>query len=705
MISPTISNSTPEPDVKISLLLAVIAAVAAGAATAWAASLFYDFNLAPTAWATIQAVLDGAKFSELPNVIKNTILGGGTAALLAAIITLIFMLRVTTPPEEIHLRGRQLISDPEQAKKAAVRAAATESKRLGTGLEIMPGVNLSLERETRHMMILGSIGAGKTTILRPLIDKARARGDKCFIFDFKSDFIQALPGKDDTGDEGDEILFIAPWDSRGYAWDLAADIQNFQDAREFSSLIVPDAPNDNPIWVNSSREILTAMIRRCQVQLPRQWTLEDVVVPLNGGVTAVQRCVFEYNPLARLLIEEVTRTTHNMMSNLVSNLSPFLSLIDAWSRCEVPGRISIRQWLSDDYAGPRTIVLQANKTYSVIQKTVSEMLLNIFSREMCSPAVTDVPPDDPRKIWLFLDEFPQLGKLDEFSSFLEVGRSKGIRVVMGLQNKAQLTKIYGAEEMESWSSIVGTFIVGRTQGPEISSWLADLIGERKYKKYSPTYSSPLYNQSEAPSRTDQYQIIEEHVISPSEFQSLLGEKRGMKALLLTGGNEVFLLRWPHLDPETKKQRRPASVPARWTDPDFPSAADQILSDASNNASTNDSNNKKQGDMQRKTKKPSRPLQSSRPVVADDHSELKRAAGELAEESSIHDAAEELLPAGLFDIATPIGHLKLFSTAISMLLDRATPAVTPVATQPPESPVVRKNKRKKRPSIDAPDQEI
>lgn len=697
MVAPTISNSIPEPDIKLSVLVAVIAGLMTGTVAAYLFSLLLDFHLVPTAIATAKALFSGVRFGELPSLIKNTVYLSSGFAVPAAIVTLILMLRVTTPPGEIHIRGRRLIDDPKLAEKKATREASAESKRLGTGLDIFPGVPLSLERETRHMMILGSIGAGKTTILRPLVDQARARGDKCFIFDNKSDFTQSLPTKDDTG-EALGFCLIAPWDSRGYAWDLAADIQNFADAREFATSIIKES--HEPIWSNSSIEIFTALIRRCQVKHRDRWTLADVVEPLGQGAEAIQKVVIEHNPQARLLIEDAkSRTTQSMFANLVSCLSPFLSLVDAWSRCKVPGRISIRRWLADDYSGPRTIVMQGNKKYAEVQKSVSQALLRVFSREMNSPSITDVRPDDPRKIWLFLDEFPQLGELNDFSSFMEVSRSKGVRVVMGLQNKAQLTKIYGGEEMESWSSIVGTYLIGRTQGKEIAGWLSDLIGDRKYKKYSPTYSSALYNQTEAPTRTDQYQIIEEAVVSPDEFQSLLGNDKGIKALFLPGGNDVYLLRWPYLDDGANKQRRPASVPARWTSPDFPSAADLIVSDAGNNASNidskNASNNKKPGATQRqqKTKTPQQTLPSSNPVVADDHSELKKALGEMAEESAIHEAVEEI-PAELFDIATPIGGLKIFTTAIELLLNKSLPAVRAVANQPADQAVNRRKKRRR-----------
>src|SRR5690606_11904212 len=69
----------------------------------------------------------------------------------------------------------------------------------------------------------------------------------------------------------------------------------------------------------------------------------------------------------------------------------------------------------------------------------------------------------------------------------------------------------------------------------------------------------------------QHQRITEPVISADEISSTLGiKKNGVDALLVTGGEEVFRLRWPF--PPKTASAAPASVPAPWTRPGFQMSA-------------------------------------------------------------------------------------------------------------------------------------
>jgi len=65
-------------------------------------------------------------------------------------------------PYQKHLRGRFLSTSAKDAQKEV------EGELGAKGVKIHPEIQIGSDRETKHMLILGGVGAGKTQILWPL---------------------------------------------------------------------------------------------------------------------------------------------------------------------------------------------------------------------------------------------------------------------------------------------------------------------------------------------------------------------------------------------------------------------------------------------------------------------------------------------------------------------------------------------------------
>ena len=59
-----------------------------------------------------------------------------------------------------HVRGPKLLRGRE-ARRDLAKSLRNECKRSGKGLEFPPGLQLSRDRESRHIMITGGVGSGK----------------------------------------------------------------------------------------------------------------------------------------------------------------------------------------------------------------------------------------------------------------------------------------------------------------------------------------------------------------------------------------------------------------------------------------------------------------------------------------------------------------------------------------------------------------
>jgi hypothetical protein len=120
-----------------------------------------------------------------------------------AVLGFAFVLRSASSPSRV-VRGRRLLIG-DDARRAFVAAAKAESACSGSGLELLPGLPIGAERETRHLLIWGSVGAGKTQTMLHVMLAAIARGDGVLVLDVKGEMTAGLPGNP---------LLIAPQDRR-----------------------------------------------------------------------------------------------------------------------------------------------------------------------------------------------------------------------------------------------------------------------------------------------------------------------------------------------------------------------------------------------------------------------------------------------------------------------------------------------------------
>jgi hypothetical protein len=235
-----------------------------------------------------------------------------------AVLGFAFVLRSASPPSRV-LRGRRLLIG-DAARRAFVAAAKAESARSGIGLELLPELPISAERETRHMLIWGSVGAGKTQTMLHVILAAIARGDGVLVLDVKGEMTAGLPGNP---------LLIAPQDRRSLVWDVAIDCRTKQDARELAARLIP--PSDDPLWSDAARDILVACVASLQATKSGSWTWRD----LHTVATADERTLLEFakayhRDAVRLLEQPDSRTTQSVLSTFQAHIHVIAALADAW---------------------------------------------------------------------------------------------------------------------------------------------------------------------------------------------------------------------------------------------------------------------------------------------------------------------------------------------------------------------------------------
>jgi len=442
----------------------------------------------------------------------------------------------------IHLRGARRFEGKAAVRELRSRLARRSKAR--PDFDIAPGVPFPADMWTRHVLIVGGVGSGKSTVMKPLIDRVVESGEQLLLFDPKSEFTIGFGAP----------AILAPWDARSLAWDIARDMRNALDMRRFAACVIKDS--QDPMWSNASRQLLVGLMLYLKGTRGDAWGWSELADLLSQPQAVLLPIMREWHPEAARSVEKATVTTAGILINLAAFCAPVFDLARAWEDVEPSRRVSFVDWTLGRSPFAQ-IILQGHGAYGELTKSYVEGIVGVVSAIVNSVEMRD---DPKRKLWLIADEFGMMGRVPVRPIF-EVGRSRGFRCVVATQDLTQLEEIHGAPMVKALVSMCGTLLVGQVMPGETAKALCEAFGSREVERtnVSTTHSAGASGESKALS----FNREEVPLYKPSELASRLGltpDGKGVKLILFTGG-DAFELAWPHFD---IREERVGHVPAEWT---------------------------------------------------------------------------------------------------------------------------------------------
>ncbi len=351
-----------------------------------------------------------------------------------------------------------------------------------------------------------------------------------------------------------EPLLVAPHDRRSLVWDVAADCSIKQDARELAARFIP--PSSDPMWSQAAQEIFVACIVHLQATRGRDWGWAELEKVVTADVDQLAAYARDHNPNAlRLLNQPDSKTTLSILTTFQTHMRIVSVLAEAWPDPRSP-RFSIRAWLHNP-TPYRPLILQHDPGYPELSRIWIGSMLGLLASAVGSPTLAE---SRERRVWLFLDEFPQLPPIKQFPTFLELGRSKGVAVVIGAQDTAQIRAVYGQDQAKSWFGMTGTKIITRINASEAAEDISRLIGEQEVERR--TQSATRTGGKTSVTESTQRDV--RRVVTASELASRLGPtKGGVRVLFIGFGEAVYELELPYIS--LPRSREPI-MPADWTRP-------------------------------------------------------------------------------------------------------------------------------------------
>ena len=399
------------------------------------------------------------------------LLGAAFAGLSAAAGLIVAVLVVLHAMGGRLKRGRRLRGGELVSARTLRRRAAPVHRRILEPLlppRLRPyriaGLPYPERAETRHTLVSGTTGSGKTILIADLVEQIRARGERCVLYDKMGSYAEAFfdPARD---------VLLNPLDARAPRWSPFLEARTARDFDTMAAALIPRQKDTvDPFWITAARQLFShgAAVfwkrgetrNRVLVEHLLKTQLDALAQAMEG--TVAQSIVDPANPKTALSVRAMLTANIGAMDLLPDEGRPF----------------SIRDWIEDGGRGGFLFLTSRGDQHASLRGLISTWL------EIAVNALLSLPRDDGRRIWVVLDELPTLHQVPSLRPGLAESRQFGGCFVLGVQVFSALRDLYGRDGAETISGLCGTRVVLAAADRDTAEWSAESLGRVEVEEMS-----------------------------------------------------------------------------------------------------------------------------------------------------------------------------------------------------------------------------
>jgi hypothetical protein len=305
------------------------------------------------------------------------------------------------------------------------------------------GIWLSWSSAVKHWLILGITGVGKSMIIQLIMQSALMgrirrggeegeegkRDERGLAYDNKTELIPVLASMDVP------YKILNPFDRRCVGWSLSADCPTHSHCLQISAVLMPQAENvgTDPFWTNAPRNLLAAVMYSFQLGLPEpSGTRKPIVWDFRDLVWAMQsteriREIIERHPETRQKVSgcfDDPKLLASIHETIKSQMMFFEPVAACWHRAAE--QISLTEAVRGEE--PYVLVIGNDEELREAIDPINRCLIARYGQ-----LALKRPKSSTRRIWFFLDEFPDLGGINRkvMEGLFTRGRSRGLCMVIG----------------------------------------------------------------------------------------------------------------------------------------------------------------------------------------------------------------------------------------------------------------------------------
>lgn len=348
----------------------------------------------------------------------------------------------------------------------------------GAGRDEQPyNVPLSKNILSKHLMMIGGIGTGKTNAFFQIVSQLKEKmtnEDIMIVFDTKGDFYKEFYRPGDIVISNDETATGAGvLDYWNIFNEIDDNTQLKENVIEISKSIFAEAcSKTNQIFFpNAAKDLfMAAVLHFLRSVPPKQCTNKRLIEYLSYTPSSELREMLKQYPDLRAMSSYIANDDSAQTQGVMSELQQVVREIFVGKFAET-GTLSLRNLIRNK--GGKTVFIEYDLSLGSMLAPIYTLMFDIAIKTALGRKRSD------GNVYFITDEFRLLPNLNHIDDAVNFGRSLGIKFMIGIQNVEQIYANYGEKRARSILSGFSTTFAFRLNDEASREFIKGIFGKNR----------------------------------------------------------------------------------------------------------------------------------------------------------------------------------------------------------------------------------